>query len=144
MMSRYWLSLFALLMMVNSLGGEIEEIRIQWNAQKCLDACSAQIETNLKAIKEVTNVQTDKHAGIAVMKWNSQRPFNFDPFKLAIAAAGIGIDEMRLSVSGKITHDTQNTYLTSTDDNTRFTLVSSSNPQPGQYVPKYRLATRPL
>ena len=139
-----WLGLFALLVCVNSLQAEVEQIEIRWNAFKCLDTCVPLIQRNLLAIKHVTNLQINARSGTAVMGWNPNYPFTYEPFRLASSAAGIHIDDVRIRVRGTIAHDGDNFYLVSDGDDARFLLIGPLRPESGRYIPNYSLATRPL
>ena len=139
-----WLGLFALLVCINSLPAEVEQIEIRWNAFKCLDTCVPLIQRNLLAIKHVTNLQINARSGTAVMGWNPNYPFTYEPFRLASSATGIHIDDVRIRVRGTIAHDGDNFYLVSDGDDARFLLIGPLRPESGRYIPNYSLATRPL
>lgn len=139
-----WTSLLALLVVGNLLHAEIEQIDIRWNAFKCLDACVPFIERGLQGIPQVTHIKINSKEGTASMGWNPASPFSYEPFNLASATAGIHFDEMRLNVKGTISHEGDNLYLTSSGDHTRFLLIGPVKTEPGRYVPRFNVATRPL
>lgn len=123
---------------------EVEEIIVTWNAFKCQNICTPLIARNFSAIKEVNNLQINAPSGVAVMGWNPNYPFSYEPFRYASAAVGIRINSMRIRVRGTISHDEENIYLVSNGDNARFLLIGPIHPEPGRYLPIYSLATHPL
>lgn len=138
------LSIAMILLPIYSLFSVVESVEIKWNAFKCLDDCVASIEKNLRAIRSVSNIKITARDGRAEMQWNPNEPFSYEPFRLASAAVGIKIDEMRVRVTGTIVHDPSNYYLISGGDGSRFTLMGPIYTEPGRYSPKYSFATHPL
>lgn len=140
-------TLFTILFVL-AIGGwlvaEVEMIEIKWNAFKCIGPCSSLIQQNLNAIRTVSNVQIDAPSGTAVMGWDPNYPFSYEPFRFAAGAVGIKIDEMRIRVRGTITHDADNFYLISNGDGARFLLLGPIVTQPGRYIPRYSIYTHPL
>lgn len=143
MINRYF-HLMLLLAMSAHLNAEVEMIQIKWNAFKCLNMCTPLIQENLNAIRSVSNVQINAPSGVAVMGWDPNYPFSYEPFRYAAGAVGIKIDEMRIRVRGTITHDANNFYLISTGDGARFLLIGPIHTEPGRYIPRYSLETHPL
>jgi hypothetical protein len=139
-----WMSLLALFVVGPPLQAEIEQIDIRWNAFKCLETCVPFIERGLQAIPQVTHIQVNAKEGTASMGWNPTVPFSYEPFKLASATAGIHFDEMRMRVKGTVSHEGDHLYLTSSGDHTRFLLIGPLKAEPGRYVPRFNVATRPL
>jgi len=144
MKTKYWnLLLFAWLGCAFPLQGEVEEILLTWNAFKCQDVCIPLIERNFGSIREVNNLQINAPSGIAVMGWNPNYPFSYEPFRYAAAAVGININTMRLRVRGMISHDEDNVYLVSNGDDARFLLIGPIHTEPGRYIPN-NLVSYPL
>lgn len=135
---------FLLFSVSSLLQGEVEEVTIRWNAMKCLDICVPGIQRNLSGIREVSNLQINDRSGIAVMRWSPNYPFSYEPFRLAMSAAGIAVLDMRLRVRGTISHDVENFYLTSTGDGARFLILGPILVESARYVPRYNPATHPL
>lgn len=133
-----------LVVIEKSLLAEVEEIQLRWNAISCLETCIPLLQRNLMGIKHGTNVQINGRSGVAVMGWNPNYPFSYEPFRAAFAATGVLILEMRVRVRGTITHDVDNFYLISNGDDARFLLIGPLHPEPGRYVPHYSLTSYPL
>ena len=143
-MKKIFFNLLFLLSVGRTLQGEVEEIQVKWNAFKCLSPCVDSIAQHLKGINTVSDVQINGQMGTAVMKWNQNIPFSYEPFRGAFAAAGgIYIREMRVRVSGKISHDSVNYYLNSSGDHSSFQLIGPIFTEPGRYTPK-NIASHPL
>lgn len=136
--------LFSLIAFSTILQAEVEEITIRWNAMTCLDACIPRLESYLKEIKYISNLQINARSGAAVMGWSPNAPFSFEPFRLASGGAGVYFNDMRLRVRGTIAHDADNFYLVSTGDETHFLIIGPIHVEPGRYVPPYNLASHPL
>ncbi len=145
MKNRKWISmLLTLLAFGHSAQAEVEQVIVTWNAFICQNMCTPFLERHLGAIREVTNLQINAASGAAVMSWDPNYPFSYEPFRYASSAAGIRIDSIRLRVRGTISHDNSNLYLVSNGDDARFLLIGPLHPEPGRYIPKYSLATHPL
>ena len=145
MQKKRWIGfLFIFLAYLNPLRAEVETIIVNWDAFKCQDLCTSLIARQFSAIKEVSNLQINAPSGTAVMGWDPNYPFSYEPFRYASAGVGIHITSMRLRVRGTISHDIENIYLVSNGDDARFLLIGPLHPEPGRYVPNYSLATHPL
>jgi hypothetical protein len=145
MEGKKWINLLlAFLAIGSALEAEVEEVAVTWNAVKCLNACVSLIEQNFNGIHEVSDLKIDSAAGRAVMKWRPNYPFSYEPFRYASAAVGIHITSMRLRVKGTVSHDSNDVYLTSSGDDSRFLLLGPIQTEPGRYTPKYNPATHPL
>jgi hypothetical protein len=130
-----WLSLFILGLMP-SLNGSVEEIVIKWNAFTCDNVCVPGIEMNLNSIKRIDNLKINARSGVAVMTWDPNYPFIYEPFRLAMSAAGVRINDIRLTVKGRITSDSENFYLISNGDLAKFWLIGPIKVQEDRYIPK--------
>ncbi len=139
-----WTSLVALLVFGQSLQAEIEQITIHWNALKCLNTCVPLIERSLQSVQHVSNIQIDSQTGTAIMAWDSNYPFSYEPFKTASATVGIRFNEISLRVKGTIHHETDQFYLTSSKDGSRFLLTAPMLQQPGHSTPRFNTSIRPL
>jgi hypothetical protein len=141
-----WITLFVILFFGNSLVAEIVQIEIRWNAFKCLDVCIPRVVENLKAIPQVSNIQTDAQSGSAVMQWNPGYPFTYEPFRLASSSAGIRFEEIILHVRGTISHTLDNFYLNSAGDRTPYLLVGPNQPTLGHHLSRFNRnpVNRPL
>jgi len=145
MRKKNWLGLLLTLMAIgNPLQAEVEQIVVTWNALKCLDICVPSIQRNFGAIREVNNLQINAASGAAVMGWDPNYPFSYEPFRYAAAAVGISITSMRLRVRGTISHDYDNIYLVSNGDDARFLLIGPILAQPGRYIPTTSIDSHPL
>lgn len=136
--------LILILLIGNSIYAEVEQIQMSWNSLACLDVCVPLLSRNLNAIKHANNVEINGFKGTAVLGWNPNYPFSYEPFRAAFAATGILIRDMRIRVRGTIAHDVNNFYLISNGDDARFLLIGPLLPEAGRYVPKYNLVSYPL
>ncbi|MDP3684297.1 MAG: hypothetical protein Q8S01_10230 [Ignavibacteria bacterium] len=134
----------SLFITTSNLVAEVEEVILRWNAVLCLETCVPGIERNLAGIRQVSNLQINGRSGIATMGWNPSYPFSYEPFRLAMSAAGIAILDMRLRIRGTITHDSNNVYLISNGDGARFRLLGALVVDQGRYIPRYSMETHPL
>lgn len=139
-----WNLLLGLLTLYNPLTAEVEQVTVRWNAVTCYDTCTPLLENNLKAISSVHNLQMNGRSGAAVMGWNPQHPFSYEPFRLASSAAGVRLLDMRVRVRGTIAHDADRFYLVSTGDNARFWLLGAIQTGNDRYVPRYNTESYPL
>lgn len=135
--------IFLLMIWGEIVYGEIETVEVKWNAIKCMNICTPLIERNLIDIGTISNLQINERSGVAVMGWDPNQPFSFEPFRYAFSASGIRISDIRLRVRGTIAHDSDNFYLVSIGDGTRFTLVGPLYPERGRYIP-LNVASHPL
>lgn len=135
---------FSLFIATKGLIAEVEEVILRWNALLCLDICAPGIQRNLAGIREVSNLEINDRSGIATMGWNPNYPFSYEPFRLAMSAAGIAILDMRLRVRGTIAHDSSNVYLISNGDGARFRLLGPLMVDQDRYIPRYSMETHPL
>lgn len=130
------------LMLKAFLLAEVEEVSIAWNGFKCQGMCPSQIEQNLRSIKAVQNLSVNA-SGFASMKWDSNYPFSYEPFRYASAAVGIHITDMRVRVKGNVVQEGRDLYLISDRDNSRFFLRGPLQTEVGRYAPS-NLDTHPL
>jgi hypothetical protein len=146
MKTKSWISvLLACCALSAPLQAEIEQITITWNAFKCQDLCIPLIARSFGGIPEVNNkIEIDAPSGSAVMGWNPNYPFNYEPFRYAASMVGISIESMRIRVRGTISSDYENVYLISNGDDARFLLIGPLHSEPGRYMPVYNLASYPL
>lgn len=139
-----WNDLLCFFLLVNSLSAEVEQITVRWNAVTCYDTCTPLLENNLRAIANVTNLQMNGRSGAAVMGWNPHQTFSYEPFRLASAAAGVRLLDVRVRVRGTIAHDADRFYLVSTGDGARFWLLGPIVTGNDRYVPRYNPESYPL
>lgn len=128
----------------SSLQAEIQKIIIKWNAALCLDTCIPLLESNLRAIKNVTDFTINSHAGTAEIHWRPGYKFSYEPFNLASRSVGIRLSDIRVRVNGTIAHDQENIFLLSLGDNSSFLLVSPLRPQGNRYMIDANIASHPL
>lgn len=143
MQKKTWLHLVLGSLMINSiLLAEIEQVSIAWNAFKCQSTCVSQIEQNLRTIKAAQDLKVSA-SGFATMKWDSNFPFSYEPFRYASAGVGIHITDMRVKVKGTIIQQGRDLYLVSDKDKTQFLLLGPLLSEPGRYAPS-NVDTHPL
>lgn len=127
-----------------SLLGEIREVVLSWNPAICLDMCIYGLEKNLRELPFVASATFNARAGTAVLKWKKDMSFNYEPLLFATRSIGVTIRDVRIIVTGKISHDGDNYYLLSTGDGTRFLLLGPLIYEPGRYSVRFSLETHPV
>ncbi len=140
----FWTLVLLLMTREEGLRAEVEQIILHWNAAICFDICLPRLESSLNSIASVSNVRTDARSGTAVMDWDPKIPFSYEPFRIAAAAAGIYVTDMRIKVKGNISHAGDIFYLISLGDGASFQIIGPLRADPNLYVPRYNLASGPL
>ncbi len=143
-MKKIDLVFLSILIPFNFAYAEIKEVIIRWNALTCLDICTPGLEANLRSIKGALRVEINPRGGIAVIGWDPNRTFSYEPFNLATRGSGVRSTDIRLKVAGTITHDASGFYLTSVGDFTRFLLIGPISTQSGRYTINTNIANHPL
>lgn len=125
------LRILELLMVLSSLlvpfglPAEIEQVTIKWTPGLCQTSCIRGLERQFHRVKEVTYVEINGSAGLAILRWDSKIAFSYRPIETAMAMIGLSIDDMNITVRGNITYDGRDVILTSLGDRTQFYLVSA-------------------
>lgn len=123
------LILFMVFCTFTKVQAEIKQITIYWPPQQCQTSCERGLEQQFRRVNGVTDVYVSGSRGQANLKWDSKTPFSYRPLEAAVAAIGLGREDIRLSVRGYISHNNQTLFLTSIGDNTRFNLMGPAQGQ---------------
>lgn len=127
------------------LHAEIEKVSVIWqNPSICQDSCVKGLTKQFSALQGVADVEINQAAGQAILRWKPDVPFTFTAIHNAMAMIGLYIKEIRVSVSGTVSHTDQSVRLTSTTDGTPFVLLGPIQASPTQYVQQYSIATHAL
>jgi hypothetical protein len=118
------------LMNASPLQSEIQEVTVTWTAAFCIN-CSELITRYVKQIQGVEDIQMKSGIGQINLKWKPGVAFEFTPIKNAFQMVGLGLNDIRMQVRGRIKHDKQNVYLISETDNTGFLLLNPVYPEEG-------------
>lgn len=113
---------------------EVTEVILKWTPGLCQESCSRGLEQQFRRIKGVTNSSISGLQGHATLKWDPATPFSYRAIEAAMAAIGLSLDDIFITVRGNITHDQRSIILSSTGDNTRFYLMSHPEMVPNRYV----------
>lgn len=127
-----------------SLEAEVQKVVLKWNAALCQDTCVPLMQRQLQAIPGIANFQINAGAGIADIDWKPDAPFSFYPFNTATRSVGARLLDVRVKVKGTIVYDSQNLYLVSLGDNSRFILLGPLGMQSSQFVMQANPANHPL
>ncbi len=130
----FFLIIGALLVFQPNLKGEILEVEVTWNSTKCNPSCAELLKERFQKMKQVESVSVNPQSGIAKLKWGTKSPFTYQTVKTQMQMVGIGINAMRVRVRGKAMAQGDRVILTSTGDNTRFTLLSPIKVKEDQYT----------
>lgn len=118
--------------------GEIENVQVQWQPRYCNAICSNNLGTQLQKVPGIAQILLNKEGGTVDLPWQLNYPFDYNVIKRTLRLVGIGQMVIRVKVRGRITFDNNNTYLTSTGDNTNFILLSNN----GTATNRYNLVNR--
>lgn len=112
------------LLSISSLLAEIEQVVVVWRAKNCDQSCEERIVERLEAASQIESASVIPGAGQAVVKWKPDTPFSYSPLNIAMRRVGPSIQMVQMVVSGKVRDDGKNIILTSTGDNSSFTLLN--------------------
>ena len=114
--------------------GEVVKVVVTWSPGFCNPDCANLLKERLQKMTQVQEVNVDANSGVANIKWNPTSSFSYQPIKQNMQMTGIGVNDISISVRGKIVEDGQNAILISDKDKTRFTLVSPLMGDPRKYT----------
>lgn len=126
------------------LCAQVETVTIKWTPGLCLESCVNQLQSQFMRIPGVDQANIDQGTAQAVLLWRPDAPFSFTAVKNAMAMIGLKIHDIRLKVTGTITHDQLNIILVSEGDGSHFTLLGPVTPRPSQQVVQYNVETHSL
>lgn len=138
------LTVLLLTVYLNLLHSEIEQIRIKWNSSVCQESCLRKLENQFQSLPELTGMTINGNEGEAILTWKPDAPFSYIPIEVAISRIGFGIDEIQMTIKGKISHERGNPILISSGDNTRFNLLGTPEIKPNRYIEQNSPFNRPL
>ncbi|CRX38065.1 hypothetical protein [Estrella lausannensis] len=130
------LSFLTFFLASQALHSEIQTIRVDWTPGFCLAPCEETLRQKLAASPNVAKSDVPPGASQATIRWKPDKKFSYQTLNFLIKGAGVKINQVFITAQGKIRHDSNDVYLVSQGDNTRFTLLSpiyvSMNPTQGQ------------
>ncbi|NGX42899.1 MAG: hypothetical protein K940chlam7_01187, partial [Chlamydiae bacterium] len=115
---------------------EVLEVRITWSSTACNEDCAKLLSKQFMKIKQVEKVSTNPVTGVTVLNWKPKQPFSYYPIKTTMQVVGVGVNDIRVRVRGKVKEQGRSVVLFSEQDNTRFVLVSPIVPDPERYTTK--------
>lgn len=122
--------LFTSLLSMTYLHAGVEEVRIQWTPQLCNDICAKNLDHQFKRIYQLEEATVNRAAGLAILKYKPNSPYNYYDIERAMQMIGLTINDIRVTVTGRIKYSDQEVYLISDGDGSQFTLLSPVAPQP--------------
>jgi hypothetical protein len=122
----------------------IKWIAYDWQAAGCLKDCTQIVQREFKKVKGVDAVTVNQAAGRIDIRWKPKFAFSFGPIDTAMRLSGPGLEELRVRVRGKITHDSNSVTLISEGDGSRFILLGVLFPDPTRYVIEENPASHPI
>lgn len=128
----------------SSISAEIDKVTVTWTSVLCRDACGQLLYKQFSKIKGVSSVEVNQQAGIAYLKWKENVKFSFAPVNLAMQMVGLGLRDIRISVTGTVRATGKYFSIISLGDNTEFYLLSPVTPQGQGYVNQFNTANRQL
>lgn len=124
---------------------EIQDVTITWTAQECFSSCTKGMYGQFRKIQGVSEISINQGAGEAVLHWQPNASFAYQPVQVAMQLLGLSINTIKVRVRGTLINDSQNSYtLLSIGDGTSFTLISIPSPATNQYVEQYNIQNRTL
>lgn len=119
-------------------GGEIVEVVIEWNAERCGGAlCAPRLAMALRKVRGVREVLLEPYVGTATLLWRPDYPFSYAPLMLASGEAGVWFEETWIEAHGVILPAGKGFAFRSTGDRTRFALMGPVAYIPGYYFPSF-------
>jgi len=143
-MKIYVLVLFTALFSQFSLFANIQTVTLRWTAGQCSSSCIRGLTDQYNKLAGVSSVQMDQNAGQAILTWRPNVIFSYPQLQAATAMIGIFLQEIRMRVTGTITHDDQNFALISIGDGTTFQLLGPLTPSSSGMTIIANPATHPL
>lgn len=129
--------------LTSSISAEVEKVTVTWTSVLCRDACGQLLYKYFCRIPAVSSVEVNQQAGIAYLKWKENQKFSFAPVNHAMQMVGLGLRDVRVTVTGTIRATGKYFSIISLGDNTEFYLLSPVTPTNG-YVNQFNLANRQL
>ena len=122
----------------------VESITIRWVTIRCPDNCVKHLEKEFRKIQGVDEIFIDQGSGQATLTWKENMPFQFISVSTAMRIVGLSMREMRIRVSGLISHRGNNFYIISAGDNTSFELLNPVIPYPQGVTPEFNTSARKI
>ena len=125
---------FIFILYWSALSSEIEKISFTWDSPQCDARCARQLETRLKALRNVASVDINVSQGKGDVYWKSEQPFDFRKFETELRLFGLRMRDISIKMRGTISHSGDTFYVKSIGDNTKAELLSAPQPSASQYV----------
>lgn len=119
-----------------AIQAEILDVNITWNSYLCTQSCSEILYRQFQKIRGVEQIRINEAAGTASLIWKPDAPFSYQMVKVPMQMAGVGVNDIRVSVRGRVREQGRQVALISEGDNTRFVLVSPIMPSKRMYTTK--------
>lgn len=132
---------FAINMPLYSL---VESITIRWVPMRCADTCVRLLEREFRKVQGIDQIFIDQGSGQATLTWKEKIPFQFVSVSTAMRLVGLSMREIRIRVSGTISHRGDSFYIISEGDNTPFELLNPIIPVPQGVTPEFNANARKL
>lgn len=133
-----------LLFSVSYISAEIKTVTISWRNINCPEQCIQHLEKFFYDHPPVATVRMNQGGGNAVLTWKPNQPFEYQPVNYAVRRIGLSANNVRIKLTGTISHFGDRFYITSLGDGTRIELLSAPASSKTDYVEKWSYFTHTL
>jgi hypothetical protein len=123
-------SILSFVLWINPIYSEVKSVQVFWNHGACQDRCGKLLEEKLRENKQIDSAVVSITSNMADIQWNKNAIFSYQVIKRIFQKVGVGIDNVRIIVRGKITYTQDRLVLISDGDNTTFDIVSYEKERP--------------
>ncbi|MEX1013327.1 MAG: hypothetical protein WDZ27_06495 [Waddliaceae bacterium] len=108
---------------------EIDSVRVYWKRTTCNTDCQNILQKYFSQVRAVKSMQMNTVNNEILLSWNPELPFSYMEVKTPLQMAGLGLDYIHVTVTGKINAKGVDPVLVSNQDGTVFYLISPASPR---------------
>ncbi len=138
------LIIFLILISVAPLTGEIQTLEVSWRAETCWESCARSLEKQLDRVGGIQDFSINQPGGFAIINWKPNVPFDLISISNALRMVGLTMEQLKLSVKGKIVSNRSGATLVSSGDGSSFVLISPLTPSMTEQVTRFTPQNREL
>lgn len=142
-MKKISMIMFLCCFLTASLYSQVESITIRWTTMLCQNNCLEQLLREFQKIRGIDQILINP--GQADLTWKPNETFQYNYINLAMRMVGLSIRDIRIKITGTITHIGDRFYITTAGGAyTRFELLNPVIPIPGGVTAEFNEAARKI
>lgn len=136
--------LAVLLLIANSINGEVISVTLKWDPLVCFASCNTQLAQQFQKIPGVADMRFNPDMGQVTLIWKPNMPFSFAPLNNALRYVGPKLLGNTISIRGTIERRGNDYYIRSLGDNTLFQLLGALKYEQNRYTIEHSVYNHPI